>query len=290
VSPSLPLLSLSLDPVGYCYDRTPLPVLLYATAKPHNSTMSATRNYTWLHHVVFVLPPSYTYADTALNGIYFDDLHRLDDLFAFNRDDIVPDLLTIVQTQVVETLIAPLAIQTRDPLLIPPCIQPAVFHVTWVTGPPRGKRVRDAATLKTALDDAHAAGNCTVKLLIGLHHLHFDARAEPLFYLDWSYISTIPFPSPNAPHRQTTCPSAPDAFGLTGPILSPFALQIVHFVFKSWTPLLPPLLKRHLFWNLNLVWGWDDLSPFLHGYFILLAFQPTSAHHLLIAQEQCMVD
>jgi hypothetical protein len=39
------------------------------------------------------------------------------------------------------------------------------------------------------------AGHSTVELSIGLHHLHFDAHAEPLSYLNWSYISTTPFPS-----------------------------------------------------------------------------------------------
>jgi hypothetical protein len=56
---------------------------------------------------------------------------------------------------------------------------------------------------KTALDDADTAGNCAVELLIGLHHIHFDTRAEPLFYLDWSFISTTPFPPPVSPPAPT---------------------------------------------------------------------------------------
>jgi hypothetical protein len=46
--------------------------------------------------------------------------------------------------------------------------------------------------------------------MIGLDHLHFDVRAEPLPYLNWSYISTTPFPFPVAPDRQTPRPSVPD--------------------------------------------------------------------------------
>jgi hypothetical protein len=59
--------------------------------------MTATRNYTWLTsiHVMFVLLPDNTDADEALNDIYSDDLHLLDDLFTFNPGDVVPDVLTI---------------------------------------------------------------------------------------------------------------------------------------------------------------------------------------------------
>jgi hypothetical protein len=55
------------------------------------------------------------------------------------------------------------------------------------------------------------AGNCAIELSIGRHHLHFDARAEPLSYLNWSYISTTPFPSPLTPRRPTRRQSESDS-------------------------------------------------------------------------------
>jgi hypothetical protein len=58
--------------------------------------MPATGKYAWLNsiYVVFLLPPSNPDADTALDDIYSDDLHRLDDLFTANRDDVFEDVLT----------------------------------------------------------------------------------------------------------------------------------------------------------------------------------------------------
>jgi hypothetical protein len=52
--------------------------------------MPATGKYAWLNsiYVVLLLPPSNPDAETALNDIYSDDLHRLDDLFTANRDDV----------------------------------------------------------------------------------------------------------------------------------------------------------------------------------------------------------
>jgi hypothetical protein len=51
----------------------------------------------------------------------------LDDLFTTNRADVIRNVLSIIRTQVVETLVIPLATQTtRDPL---PCLQPATFNI-----------------------------------------------------------------------------------------------------------------------------------------------------------------
>jgi hypothetical protein len=160
--------------------------------------MTTTTNYKWLTsiHVQFKLPPGCKDADTALNDIYSHDLCPLDDLFNVNGDDVVRNVLSMIRTQVVETLVILLATYTSDPLFILPCLQSATFNLTWHNGSPRGKRVRDAATFRTPLDDAHKTENCAVELLIGLHHLHFDTRAEQLSYLGWSFISTTPFPPP----------------------------------------------------------------------------------------------
>jgi hypothetical protein len=53
----------------------------------------------------------------------------------------------------------------------------AYFRTQWQLGPPAGRRFRDAASLKVALDAAHAAGNTEVNLLTGINHLYFDLRA-----------------------------------------------------------------------------------------------------------------
>jgi hypothetical protein len=95
--------------------------------------MTTTTNYTWLTsiNVQFKLPPG---LQRCRHGpqrhLFLMTCVPLDDLFTTNRADVIRNVLSIIRTQVVETLVIPLATQTaRDPLLILPCLQPATFNI-----------------------------------------------------------------------------------------------------------------------------------------------------------------
>jgi hypothetical protein len=204
-------------------------------ATPHNP-------YSWVSsiRVCFLEHAGRKDAHRAMNILYAEDIPDLGRLFTVGAANPVPEVITLLRSQLCDDLIVPAATQTVDAhLVVPPLMQRCTFRIGWNGGPRGGKVIRDATSFKAAIDLGHTAGKTDFELLVGISHLYFDSRADPLSFLDWTKIGTSQFPMGPIPRQMgpadiaaavaRAIPSATDiATAITGALIAGYSLLCEH--------------------------------------------------------------